>query len=294
MEASIKPIETIYKGFRFRSRLEARWAVVFDALGVEWEYEKEGYDVEGTWYLPDFWLPKQNTFIEIKPLPANNIYSIYPQKKIYLGGKISKDDWRSELLTDDKIFGWFGYSGPTYQEKMMIEHDRDNSEEIYDSCIDGINDCDIFFAWLNAVDHHATLSEIGYAKGIGKRLWLGVNNSFNELLGDDYWFIYKMADNYVVEDDAGAALMRLLFYEYLNDHHNLYRSLAFHKNIENGYIIYGSPGYNYAIYSAKHWWHGLLTCKDYIIGMHCYWSSPEVVSALNKAKQARFEHGEKG
>ena len=36
---NIKPIETIYKGYRFRSRLEARWAVFFDALGIEYEYE---------------------------------------------------------------------------------------------------------------------------------------------------------------------------------------------------------------------------------------------------------------
>lgn len=41
----IKAIETSYKGYRFRSRLEARWAVFFDALGIEWEYEKEGYDL---------------------------------------------------------------------------------------------------------------------------------------------------------------------------------------------------------------------------------------------------------
>lgn len=41
----IKPIETLYKGYRFRSRLEARWAVFFDALGLKWEYEKEGFDL---------------------------------------------------------------------------------------------------------------------------------------------------------------------------------------------------------------------------------------------------------
>lgn len=54
----IKAIETVYKGYRFRSRLEARWAVFFDALGLEWEYEKEGYELpDGTRYLPDFWFP---------------------------------------------------------------------------------------------------------------------------------------------------------------------------------------------------------------------------------------------
>lgn len=64
--SQIKAIETVYKGYRFRSRLEARWAVFFDTLGVKWEYEKEGYDLDGTWYLPDFWLPEQECWIEIK------------------------------------------------------------------------------------------------------------------------------------------------------------------------------------------------------------------------------------
>ena len=51
----IKAIETKYQGYRFRSRLEARWAVFLDALGVEWEYEPEGFDLgDGQAYLPDF------------------------------------------------------------------------------------------------------------------------------------------------------------------------------------------------------------------------------------------------
>lgn len=51
----MKPIETIYNGYRFRSRLEARWAVFFDALGVDYEYEPEGFRLDnGMYYLPDF------------------------------------------------------------------------------------------------------------------------------------------------------------------------------------------------------------------------------------------------
>ncbi len=41
----MKAIETIYNGYEFRSRLEARWAVFFDTLGVKWEYEPEHYDL---------------------------------------------------------------------------------------------------------------------------------------------------------------------------------------------------------------------------------------------------------
>lgn len=51
---TIQAIETRYAGHRFRSRLEARWAVFFDALGISWEYEPQGYVVNGTPYLPDF------------------------------------------------------------------------------------------------------------------------------------------------------------------------------------------------------------------------------------------------
>lgn len=55
---TITAIDTEYKGYRFRSRLEARWAVFFDALGLRWEYEKEGFELGKLGrYLPDFWLP---------------------------------------------------------------------------------------------------------------------------------------------------------------------------------------------------------------------------------------------
>ncbi len=51
----LKAIQTEYKGYLFRSRLEARWAVFLDACGADWEYEPEGYDLgDGLYYLPDF------------------------------------------------------------------------------------------------------------------------------------------------------------------------------------------------------------------------------------------------
>jgi len=62
----IKSIDTIYKDFKFRSRLEARWAIFFDELGLLWEYEKEGFEVDGLKYLPDFWLPALDCWIEVK------------------------------------------------------------------------------------------------------------------------------------------------------------------------------------------------------------------------------------
>jgi hypothetical protein len=72
-ENIIPAIETRYKGYRFRSRLEARWAVWFDTLSIEYQYEKEGYDIDGRWYLPDFFMPYKagepgwGFWVEIKP-----------------------------------------------------------------------------------------------------------------------------------------------------------------------------------------------------------------------------------
>lgn len=66
----LRAIETAYRGYRFRSRMEARWAVFFETLGIRWEYEPEGFVLSnGEWYLPDFriWLDNEPWWIEVKP-----------------------------------------------------------------------------------------------------------------------------------------------------------------------------------------------------------------------------------
>lgn len=64
----VRPLETIYGGVSFRSRLEARWAVFFDSLKITWHYEEEGFRLSPSLcYLPDFWFPRLAFFIEIKP-----------------------------------------------------------------------------------------------------------------------------------------------------------------------------------------------------------------------------------
>lgn len=63
----IKAIETEYNGNRYRSKLEARWAVFFDAMNIEYKYEPEGYvGWEGVKYLPDFYLPYEKLYVEVK------------------------------------------------------------------------------------------------------------------------------------------------------------------------------------------------------------------------------------
>lgn len=104
----MKAIETKYKGCRFRSRLEARWAVFFDALGIKWEYEPEGFELDdvGTRYLPDFWLPGFNSdglYVEIKPE----------------GGDFSKAKMFSQQSGKDMLCA-AGYPEP--KAYMLFEH----------------------------------------------------------------------------------------------------------------------------------------------------------------------------
>jgi hypothetical protein len=61
-------IQTRYKGYRFRSRLEARWAVFFDAVSLDWNYEHEGFNLDSGPYLPDFLIKAgAGCYVEIKP-----------------------------------------------------------------------------------------------------------------------------------------------------------------------------------------------------------------------------------
>lgn len=62
----LRVLPTNYGGFTFRSRTEARWAVFFDELDIKWDYEREGFEVDGRRYLPDFWLPDLERWLEVK------------------------------------------------------------------------------------------------------------------------------------------------------------------------------------------------------------------------------------
>lgn len=89
---AIKAIPTEYGGIRFRSRLEARWAAMFDKLGWKWHYEPLDFDG----YIPDFLLqfardeewggiPKE-IFVEVKPVTAHAILLSEHFEKAFVAG----------------------------------------------------------------------------------------------------------------------------------------------------------------------------------------------------------------
>ena len=121
----IKPIETIYNGYKFRSRLEARWAFFFDNLNITYEYEKEGFDIDGEWYLPDFWIPQWNCWVEIKPnIPkAREFHKSYEEKdkrENRLCYKLSQNERKVVLLIGGNP--WVDIPNTESYEKYLFKY----------------------------------------------------------------------------------------------------------------------------------------------------------------------------
>lgn len=132
MAYTIKPIETSYRGYRFRSRIEARYAVFFDTLGLDWEYELEGYELDGgVRYLPDFYLPSLRSHVEVKPTHDHvdfdllKMFSVRVKANIIpcYGNPHGKRYWPIHYLPKRVLeTEWYGRDGRVYRgEHVCID-----------------------------------------------------------------------------------------------------------------------------------------------------------------------------
>jgi len=162
----IKAVETRIYGCRFRSRLEARWAVFLTKLGVQWEYEKEGYMTEAGWYLPDFWLPEVNggSWLEIKPY-SKDAPHIWQDPKLYSFQCSTPHDYfvahglrnptKKEDLSDTYYPGWIEctWDEPMYFCECPI---CGKIGIVFDGRSARLDDCDTTKAkqeWVYRADH---------------------------------------------------------------------------------------------------------------------------------------------
>ena len=90
MPYSIPIKQTIFDGHVFRSRTEARWAIFFNEMQLAYTYEPNCYEFplsphsvllathpsKTIKYIPDFFIPSLQVFIEIKPHVPNTIECI--------------------------------------------------------------------------------------------------------------------------------------------------------------------------------------------------------------------------
>ena len=86
---AITAIPTTYRGIEFRSRLEAKWAAMFD--GLEWQWEYEPIDLNG--YIPDFILLFRDKEILVEVKPAMSVDELWPHVS-----KIDESGWDGEVL----------------------------------------------------------------------------------------------------------------------------------------------------------------------------------------------------
>lgn len=309
----IKAIQTEYKGYRFRSRLEARWAVFFDALGIDWEYEPEGYDLGDLgWYLPDFYLPDSKTWVEVKPPFPTGATSVY------LAGKIRKNCWRHSIAPMRGAEHDFNH--PHYWESvkshlnplvevtgpffMSCDHGcshgpnthgqgedgcgesyglrRDWASHVVRECKSSINKSRDMFVWIDELDCYGTLIECGFAKAKGVDIRVAVSSKLKDIVGDeqgnDLWFLETMSEDFGFFDSAKDAFMT---YYPLSGFYNEYikvEKLALSKG-EHSIIVGGDP-LNHNYYGNTPAINAIYSDKNYSI-------------AAQKARSARFEHGEK-
>lgn len=292
-EPTIKAIETVYNGYRFRSRLEARWAVFFDALGTPWEYEKEGYDLPDIgWYLPDFWLPDQGCFVEIKP--ENDHEGCCD---IYLAGK-ANDEWRNSL-----DLGRHRITGPRIDSKPHDDNPHGSSmpeETIANDCLRDIRGGDVIFAWINSLDCYGTLVEIGYGAGLGKQVYMAIDRNLDipASVGwanppHELWFAERLAIKSGRYDNPQEAIDSMLV-----PYTPAERKCAALSKLHPCVLVCGAPGTQHTQdyhYGRGGQWAGgtetFMWTQEYP-GRQIIAGGTE--AAALAAKQARFEHGANG
>lgn len=128
----MRPIETRYNGYHFRSRLEARWAVFFSTLGIEYKYEHEGIQLDdGRRWLPDFWLPKlgDGYLVEVKGDPDRLNLDMLKQAAvesdtaILILGEIPPDgSWVHTVIETDRHLVEYSFTDKYIVNRRHFEH----------------------------------------------------------------------------------------------------------------------------------------------------------------------------
>ena len=173
-----------YKGYRLNSLCAARWAVFFDACGVDWEYQPEAYLLEnGRLFVPDFLLRKVDgrvagdLFVAVRPQmkeaeARDLIRFAYPELLLPPHERPSPPYVRMPLLVVGKI----------PEGETIDDIDRYISDTAYESR--GLDLCEFNFETIDG-DHFAAHP--------------GVNQEGRfELFGDD--------GSYLAGRDDGATL----------------------------------------------------------------------------------------
>lgn len=172
--SEVHAIPTVYEGIKFRSRLEAKWAAMFDQLGWSWEYEP--IDLKG--YIPDFVLKWDHghTICEVKPATTiGELHAAIPKiecsgwagEAMIVGASIERPDWYATIgvLTarfdypDDPNASWAWAEAISHKcgscHQLSIHHELAGWHCRLCGAYDGdgyLNSVDISQFWANATN----------------------------------------------------------------------------------------------------------------------------------------------
>ena len=176
-----KAIETIYSGCKFRSRLEARWAVFFDNCNADWEYEPEGYDLGGgVYYLPDFLIRNVDGRVD------GDLY-------VEVKGNMTREDANKikKFSGRETIADKFGLTFTMPKNKILILGNipkgmiiDDIDQELSDVGYKGMNGTDVYPYNFELIDGDYFVAHLGINK----------NGRF-ELFGDDLNYLRDRDDD---------------------------------------------------------------------------------------------------
>lgn len=303
MQTTIQPIMTRYKGYRMRSRLEARYAVFLDHMEIPFEYEPEGFQTEHGGYLPDFFLPTINLYLEVKP-PSEPEH-----RSIYLAGKMG--DWR-----DDFCVNSWNITGPDKDAKHSPGiHGRESfeasSDAIVSGCVSQIHNAYEIFAWIDGLDAFGTFAEIGMAHAMGRKIYVAVHECLRESLlksssdieslvldeknrpvevskfRHDLWFLEELSDKFVFAQSAQRA-----FDSFFPTPIDELKAEALSTSGKRVAVCHGDPKDGHmTMYSDGHCWIRRPTIETAYLFKR---RRNELEEAAIAARSARFEHGENG
>ena len=161
-------------------------------------------------------------------------------KSIYLAGKMQYPNWREEIVEGlDSVYysdcsgnlldcdypqswpvlpkavlGRLDYTGPYFindghgcnfgpSEHGASALSAYRQYYVHSWCLDAISRSDIVFAWIDDHTAYGTFAELGYAKALGKTIWIAgpdLRHVYQDRYGDpcsELWFIYHFADKTV-------------------------------------------------------------------------------------------------
>lgn len=126
------------------------------------------------------------------------------------GTGFSEGNWRLDIVGEQPILGrittfrsGYTYGGPWYIDRsnhgLEIDH-------VAGRCMGWVRDSGAVFAWISALDAHGTFAEIGYAKALGKPLFVAFDRDrISEDQEREVWFIRQLADEHCSVRNAGTA-----------------------------------------------------------------------------------------